>query len=294
MFERYCRGCRGSGLGVSTDDRKMGLRSIGGGEEADFNGFGSGSIAMLGSEEHAIALRSEIQSGVDPSMEVTGSAQGLPGPSGSVLAHVMNDDDGEVVSTLALSQEREEVGDIAGQILVLAMKAHQRIEQEQSRPDLLYRVIEPPAIALEIESESRGGDDVDGKRGEIEVALTAESSETLPDEGGMILGEIDEHGARIMDLEATEAGCSRSDREREIEAEPSLPQFGVSGQEPDGGTSPERLDEPSFVRLGLVDVRDVADGQRLDRDEGHSGTARKTSSIASSRRSSSTKRWSRS
>jgi hypothetical protein len=275
----------------------MGLGTIGPGEEVDLDRFGCGSIAMLGAEEHAIAtiaLGAEVEPRVDPGMEVTGSAQGLSGASRSILAHVMDDDDGEVVSALDLSQEREEFGDIAGKILIFSMKAHQGIEQEQSRPDLLYRVIEAHAIALEIESESRGGDDVDGKLGEVEATVAAESIETLSDEGGMIFGEIDEHGARIMDLEASEAGGTRGDGEREIEAEPGLSELRMSGQEPDGGPSPERLNEPSFVRFGLVDLRDVADGQRLDRDDVHSGAVRKTSLIASSRRSSSTKRWSRS
>lgn len=85
----------------------------------------------------------------------------------------------------------------------------------------------------------------------------------MPGQSGMILGEVDEHLPWILDFEALQAGRVRSDGEGQIETEPGLAKLGMSRHEADGGTSPERVDEPSFSRLGFCQLGDPADRQRI-------------------------------
>lgn len=93
--------------------------------------------------------------------------------------------------------------------------------------------------------------------------MPAESRETLPDHGGMILGEIDEHLDGVFHIEAPPARRVRGHGKGEIETEPGLSELGLSSDKADGGTPPERIDEPLLSRLRLCEFRDPEDRQRF-------------------------------
>jgi hypothetical protein len=66
-------------------------------------------------------------------MELRGSAQGLTGAYGAgALFGVVDEHDGDGVAPLQLAQEGEQRCHIAADILIDAMQAHERIEDEQA------------------------------------------------------------------------------------------------------------------------------------------------------------------
>jgi hypothetical protein len=58
---------------------------------------------VFGTEHKAITLGHQVEGAVGPSVEVARSAQSLAGMTGPTLAHVMDDEDGEVVIALELA-----------------------------------------------------------------------------------------------------------------------------------------------------------------------------------------------
>lgn len=273
------------------DDLQMRLGSVGAGDEAEFDGIGRGGSPVFAGEHESLVLGSEIERTVDPGMKVTRSAERLSGVAGAPLSHVMDDHDGEIVFPLQFSQERQEFRHLSGLILIESMQPDQRIEDQQSRSDPPDGLGELQLIVLEIESEAGGSDDVDGYVLEIEAAVTAHPLEAPAHEGGMILGEIDEHIAGVADREPIEAGCGGRHGEGEIESEPGLSELGAAPDEPDSSSAPERLDEPGGVLRGLLEFPHATDRKRL---VVHDWIGTRTSSMASSRMDSSTKLCSRS
>jgi hypothetical protein len=117
-----------------------------------FERFGCRGGAVLGLEEEALVVMAQIQGAVGPGVEVAGAAQGLPGIGGGVLSHVMDDDDGEVVSALELAQEGEELGDLAGVIFVSAVQSHEGVEEQESGSEAFDGFGETLLVALEVET----------------------------------------------------------------------------------------------------------------------------------------------
>jgi hypothetical protein len=171
----------------------------------------------------------------------------------------MHHDDGEIVFSLELPQECQELRHISRMVLVSAMKPHQGIENEQARARPPDGFVEPRSVTIEIEAQARGGDDVEGDALKIDPTVPTEPLEALADEGGMILGEIDEHIAGLRDLESVETGRAGRDGEREIESQPRLPELGVARCESDSCPAPELVDEPAGVILGLVELAHATD-----------------------------------
>jgi hypothetical protein len=202
----------------------------------------------------------------------------------------MHDHDGEIVLALQLPEIRQQLRDISRVVLVSTMEPHQRIKHEQARLDPADGLVQPESVALEIEPDARGGDDVDRNVVKIESAMPTEPLEALAHECGMILGEINEDIARLGDPEPIEAGCCGRDRECEVESEPRLAELWAPPYETDGGSAPQLLDEPEGFALRLLELSHATYRQLFV----HDWTGTSTSSIASSRMCSSTKLCSRS
>lgn len=86
--------------------------------------------AMLDGEGEAPGMSDEIGIAVGPGKEVGRATQGLSELGTGLLAHVVDQGDGGAVLALELSQETEESGDLCGAVLVEAVQADQRIEQQ--------------------------------------------------------------------------------------------------------------------------------------------------------------------
>jgi hypothetical protein len=103
-------------------------------------------------------------------MELRRSAQGLTGTDGAcALFSVVDDGDGDGVVPLQFAREGEQRGDIAADILVDAMQAHERIEDEQARLQPSNGLVETYAVSLQIEAQTGGGDNLDVEFGETDT-----------------------------------------------------------------------------------------------------------------------------
>src|SRR4051812_42386518 len=88
--------------------------------------------AIVAPRLRSVRLAAKIEVGIAPGVEFGGSAQGLTGPDGSgALPGVMDDGDGCGVASLQFAQEGEQRCHIAADVLVDAMQAHERIEDQE-------------------------------------------------------------------------------------------------------------------------------------------------------------------
>ena len=96
-------------------------------------------------------------------MDITGATQSLTGrdaPRG-VLSRVMNQQDRQIELPLQRTKVRQQLGHLAGMILIDAVKPHQGIENEQPGPEPPGCLKKPGAVPIVIEPECRRGDHVD-------------------------------------------------------------------------------------------------------------------------------------
>jgi hypothetical protein len=118
---------------------------------------------MLDGERDAIVgVATEVEVGIAPGVEFGRAAQGLTGPDGSgALPGVMDDGDGDGVASLQFAQEGEQRCHVAADILIDAMQAHERVEDEQPWLQPGDGLVEAGAVGVEIEAEAGGGDHLD-------------------------------------------------------------------------------------------------------------------------------------
>jgi hypothetical protein len=117
----------------------------------------------------------------------------------------------EVVTPVELTEEAEEAGDVGGAVLVESVEADEGVEHEELGPERREGPVQSAPVGLEVETEAGCGDDVKVEAVERESSVCAELSDAVAELVGRVLGEIDEGGARGVDLEATEAGGGGSD-----------------------------------------------------------------------------------
>ena len=130
-------------------------------------GHGGGGAMLDGQDDAIVAVAAEIEVGIAPGVEFRRSAQGLTGADGAgSLPGMVDDHDGDGVATLQFAQEGEQRRDIAADILVDAMQAHERIEDEQPRLQPGDGLVETCAVGLEIEAQAGRGDHLDVEFGE--------------------------------------------------------------------------------------------------------------------------------
>lgn len=112
-----------SGLGsVTRVDDVEAHGSVVEAHESEVERLRSWGGAVLDGEGQVIAEATEVEGAVGPGVEVPRSAEGLAGVCAeTAFLGVMDDDDGDIVLALHLTQECEESGDFTGAILVDAM-----------------------------------------------------------------------------------------------------------------------------------------------------------------------------
>ena len=96
---------------------------------------------------------------------------------------------------------------------------------------------------------------------DLETAMPTEGLDASADGGQGVLGEVDEDGAFLLDVEAAEAERARGGAGRQIEAEPGLTALGGAADDTDGSPGPDIPYEPA---CDLRRERDVGGAQDLD------------------------------
>ncbi|MEJ7604483.1 MAG: hypothetical protein WKG01_41895 [Kofleriaceae bacterium] len=90
--------------------------------------------AMFDGEHELTAVPPQVEERVGPGEEIAGAAEALAGSTGgSVLACVMDDDDRDIERALKLAEVAEQGGDLTGVVLIDAVQADKRIEDQEAR-----------------------------------------------------------------------------------------------------------------------------------------------------------------
>ena len=135
------------------------------------------------------------------------------------------------------------------------MKPDQGIQQQQQGTDASHGVVESELVALGIEAQAVGGDDVQIEAGQLDAAMAAQLGDAVADAGQSILGEIHQSGTGGLDREATEGRGAGGDRDGEIKTEPRLANLGTAAENADCGGGPEVAHQPlGSVGLGIDGV----------------------------------------
>src|ERR1700736_2831956 len=114
---------------------------------------------MFDSQSQLVSETTQVKIRVAPCMELRGSAQCLTGPyaTGALLG-VMDDEHSEVMPSLQLAQVCEQGSHLTAGVFVDAMQAHERIQHQQPRLELLDSLFETGTICLEIQPHGRSRD----------------------------------------------------------------------------------------------------------------------------------------
>ena len=148
------------------------------------------------------------------------------------------------------------------------METDQGIQQQKRRAEASDGLVESELVALGVEAQAVGSDDVQVEACQIEAAVTAQVGDTVADAWQSILGEVHQDGSGGVDREATEGRGAGGDRDGEIKAEPRLANLGAAGDNADRVGGPEVAHQPlGSVGLG-IDGMDGNGGQRCS--HGHS------------------------
>ena len=230
-------------------DRLEGQSVVAFGQFKRQSGHGGGG-AMLDSQDDAIvAVAAEIEVGVTPGVELRRSAQGLTGADGArPLSGMVDKRDGDGMAALYFAQEGEQRRDIAADVLVDAMQAHEGIEAEEARLQPGDSLIEPNAVRLEIEAQAGRGDHLDVEFGETDTGGGADAFKTATDDVQRVFGGIEQNAAGVADREAAQAEGTGGDGDGQIEGEEGFAAFGFAADDADGLFLPQPLDEPALLR----------------------------------------------
>ena len=228
-------------------------------------GHGGGGAMLDGQDDAIVTVAAEIEVRVAPGVEFRRSAQGLTGADGaSALPGMMDDRDGDGMTTLQVTQEGEQRRDLAADILIDAVQTHERIEDEQPRLQPGDGLIETCAVGLEIEAQAGRGDHLDVEFGETDTGGGADAFEAAADDMERVLGGIQQDATGARDREAPQAGDAGGDGDRQIEGEEGFAALRLAADDADGFFRPQPIDEPA----PLLGALGEAPG-RLDRKLAH-------------------------
>src|SRR5262244_501897 len=124
---------------------------------------------------------------------------------GGTLTHMMHEGNGGGVIALQAAQIGEQGGDFRGDVLVDGMQTHQRVKQDEVRPEKSHGRLQGLLVLLAIEPQRRHGDDMDIEALEFDARGMGNALETTSD---------DLRGSRILIREPS--GSSSSWRSRSV------------------------------------------------------------------------------
>ena len=224
------------GLGIGLDG-PQGEGVIALGEFERDAGDGRGGAMLDGERDAVVAVAAEVEIGIAPGVEFGRSAQGLAGTDGSgALPGMVDDGDGCGMASLQFAQEGEQRCHVAADVLVDAMQAHERIEDQEPRLEGGDGLLETRAVGLEIEAQAGRGDHLDVEFGESGTGGGTDALEAAADDVQRVFGGIEQDATGPRDREAAQAGGSGGDGDGQIEGEEGFAAFGLAADDPDGSS----------------------------------------------------------
>src|SRR6185295_12783434 len=195
-----------------------------------------------------VPVATQVEVRVAPRVEFARAAQRLASAHlRAALARMMDEHDGNAVSALELAQVREQRGDLAGVVLVDAVQAHERIEDQEPRAQFGDGLGERVAVALDVEPHRGRGDDLDVEVSERATSGARDAREPLAHDVERVLGGEEQYPAGARDGEAPHTGRARGDRHGEVEREEGLAALRLAADDSDGLITPQLLDEPATI-----------------------------------------------
>jgi hypothetical protein len=114
---------------------------------------------MFDIQSQFVSEAAQVEVRVSPGVELGRAAQRLTGPYATgAFFGVMDDEHSEGMPSLQFAQVREQGRHLTAGVFVDAMQAHERIQHQQPRFELLHGVLETGAIRRYIQPQSRGRD----------------------------------------------------------------------------------------------------------------------------------------
>jgi len=160
-----------------------------------------GGAVLDGEEQALIVTADQIAGGVDPGVEVGAAPQSLAEVAAGALGHVMDEHDGELVTAVDVAQEAQQTGDIGRAVLIQAVQAHQWVQYQQLGFECHQRLVQSALVVLEVKAKAGCGDDVEIEAGQWESSVPTQLRDAVADAWQRVLGEVDDHRARGVDLE---------------------------------------------------------------------------------------------
>ena len=209
---------------------------------------GGGGTMLDAQDDTIVTVPPEIEVGIAPGVELRRSAQRLPGTDGArALFGMVDEHHGDGVAPLQFAQEGKQRRDVATDILIDAMQAHERIEDEQARFQPGDGLVQTYAVSLEIEAQAGRCDHLHVERGETDVGRGADAFEAAAHDMQGILGGIEQNAAGTANREAAQAGHAGGDGDGQIEREEGFAAFRFAANDADGFFRPQPLDEPALL-----------------------------------------------
>ena len=208
------------------------------------SGPGGGGAMLDGQDDPIIVVAAKVEVGITPGVEFGRSTQGLAGADGAgSLPGMMYDRHGDAMTALRLTQEGEQRCDIAADIFIDAVQAHEGIEDEQPWLQPGNGLVETRAVGGEIEPQAGGGDHLDVERGKADSSSGADALETAADDMERVFGGIEQDATGAAEGFAA---------------------FWLAADDPHSFVGPQPVDEPTLL-LGAIGETPG----RLNRKRGH-------------------------
>ena len=222
---------------------------------------GRGVGTVFDGQAQALAPAAQEEAGVRPSVELARAAQGLTGADlGRALAGVVHEGDGAAVATLDLTQAGQQGHDRGRDVLIDAVQAYKRIEDEQHGLQRRDGGRQSAAIGLDVQAHGGCGDEPQVELGQGEVGVGTEALESLAHHVQSVFSGEQEHAAGAVRCEAIETGTARGDRDGHGQGEERLAglRFPADGAHRVG--TPQVLDEPALLGGAALELMSGQDG----------------------------------
>jgi len=198
-------------------------------------------------------------------MNVTRAAEPHTGgsPARRILSRVMHQHDGKVEPPLKRAEVGQQLSHFGGVVLIDPVKPHERIEQQQPRPDSFGRLEELRAVRIAIEPKCRRRDHVDVDRLERESAVPRHSLDAFADDRQCVLGQVDEDRPGLRHGIFSQTRRAGSHAQGHIESQPGLRALGRTTDHADRTVAPKLLNEPAPRVLFEGNLPDTHNRKRL-------------------------------
>src|SRR6266545_2572122 len=212
---------------------------------------GRGAVLDLELEGAVGREAAEVEVRVAERVEVGAAAEADAGVAGGGLAGVVDEEDGGPGRTGELAQTVEDDAHLRGRVLVGAVEAAERIEEQEPGPRGGERGLE----TVEAVGEAHRVDDhVDGQVLERPAAGARQAAEARGDDGVRVLGAEEDDGTGREDAEASGARCAGGDGDAEVEGEEAFAALGRAAEDARSRLEEETIDDPGERRGGAREL----------------------------------------